>query len=221
MEMLSGLGGLVGGARTRVIRCFECKHEQEVSSSAKSSICPACSAYIDLEEVTIHSSFSRQLRTRGNVLIGPKGEYASTRGFCTDAMIQGKLRGSLVCDGEAVVKQKGRITGALEARTIIIDKHSDVEFSRPVKAQNVEIRGKAAGRFEASGAVHIAKGGSLEGAITARGFTVDKGGIFTGEVTIGKVDIQQSELTLEKAPDDNPASPPQGDLFGRLGESHG
>ena len=221
MDLLSGFGGLVGGQRTRVIRCFECKHEQEVSTSAKSSICPACSAYIDLEEVKIHAPFSRALRTRGNVLIGPKGEYASTRGFCTNAIIQGKLKGSLVCDGEALVKTKGRLTGVLEARTVIIEKHSDVEFTKLMKAQNVEIRGKAIARIEATGAVHIAKGGSLEGSIVARGFTVEKGGIFNGDVTIGRVDVTQAELTLDPTGGAPAAPPAEPDLFGRLGEAAG
>ena len=221
-ELISGLGGLVGGNRTRVIHCFECNHPQEVSTSAKSSICPACSAYIDLEEVRIHTAFSRALRTRGNVLIGPKGEYGSTRGFCANAVIQGKVKGSLVCDGEALVKAKGRMTGVLEARMLIIDKHADVEFTRVVRAHNVEIRGKAFARIEATGAVHITKTGSLEGSIVSRGFSVDKGGLYTGTVTIGKVDIQQSELSLES---DDPSAkvknPEPDELFGKLGESHG
>ncbi len=81
--------------QSTTIHCFECRAEQEISSSARSTICPACSANIDLRDYKITTSFSRNIRTHGSIYVSAKGDLSSNTVVCRSAVIKGKLRGSL------------------------------------------------------------------------------------------------------------------------------
>ena len=184
---------------------------QTVSSSAKSSICPACSAYIDLSDFKISSTFSRSLETQGRVHVTSKGDVTSAKISCGEAYIEGKLRGNLVCTGEAHIRMKGKLLGALDVKKLIFDKRCEVEIIRPVKAQAVEVSGKVSAHLHVDGTVTITKRGWLEGTIYAKGINVEKGGVFMGELVIGRTEMSQPELL----PLDPPSPAPPGDNSGQ------
>jgi len=48
--------------------------------------------------------------------------------------------------------------------------------------------------------VTIHKKGSLEENVTAKAITVEKGGIFSGQLVIGQAGLTQAELLLERKP---------------------
>jgi cytoskeletal protein CcmA (bactofilin family) len=48
--------------------------------------------------------------------------------------------------------------------------------------------------------VTIHKKGSLEGDVTARAISVEKGGMFSGQLVIGQADLTQGELLPEQKP---------------------
>ena len=48
--------------------------------------------------------------------------------------------------------------------------------------------------------VTVHKKGSLEGDVTARAITVEKGGMFSGQLVIGQVSISQAELLQDQEP---------------------
>ncbi|MDP9291654.1 MAG: polymer-forming cytoskeletal protein [Verrucomicrobiota bacterium] len=179
---------------TRDIRCFECGTTQQVTAAAKSSICPHCAHYIDLRDFKLAGAFSRTIRTQGNVTITPKGEVTSTRIECGGAMIQGKLKGALTCTGTVRVKLKGKVVGGIDAAHLVVEKNSVVEFVRPMKVNHIEIKGKVSARITADHLVTIAKTGSLDGVVYAKAINVEKGGVFHGELYIGRQDLAQTEL---------------------------
>ena len=170
--------------RQRTARCFECSSAHEVSSTAQSSTCKACGAYIDLQDYKISGSFSRNIKTRGSVYLSSKGDLSSSKIVCSQATLHGKMRGNLSCDGMVTVRMQGRLPGSIEAGELIIEKGSEVVFSRPLKASSVAVHGKMSGQILSDSHVTIYKSGSLDGAVNATGFAVEKGGIFQGELTI-------------------------------------
>jgi cytoskeletal protein CcmA (bactofilin family)/ribosomal protein S27E len=198
VEKQSFLGGKLGQFfsrnRIRGVACYDCGAKQEISAAAKSSICTQCGHYLDLRDFKISSTFSRTIETQGSVVITKKGEVTSTRIMCGEALIQGKMQGRLFCRGTVRVKMNGKIIGGIEAHELVIEKGSQVELVRPIKADKIEINGKASARITASGTVIIAKTGVLDGTVYARAFTVEKGGVFTGELYIGEQDLAQGEL---------------------------
>ncbi len=185
---------LVSGEKTITIKCFRCGVKQVVSDIAKSSLCPGCGHYIDLRDHKISTVFSRTIETQGVVTITAKADVSSTKITCREAFVYGKLRGQLVCTGRAHVKHKGKIFGGVEAQDLIVEKKSDVEFSRILKVHNATIGGKVYARIDAEGEVNITKTGELEGSVHAKSMTVEKGGKFSGELYIGRQVMEQQEL---------------------------
>ncbi len=191
---LSRLTQAVQQERDVSVQCFKCGAKQTVTSAAKSTFCPKCTRYIDLRDHKIAAPFSRNIETQGTIHVTAKGDLGSSRASCRDAVIQGRLRGNLFCSGEALFKMKGRVNGAIDAALLIVEKKSDVEFLRPVKVRAAEIRGKTFARITSEGLVTITKSGWLEGVVHAKGITVEKGGIFSGELYIGERKLEQADL---------------------------
>lgn len=188
--------------RQRTARCFECSSAHEVGSTAQSSTCKACGAYIDLQDYKIGGSFSRNIKTRGSVYLSSKGDLSSSKIVCSQATIHGKMRGNLQCDGMVTVRMQGRLLGGIEAGEIIIEKGADVVFTRPLKAFSVAVHGKMSGQILSDSHVTISKTGSLDGAVNATGFSVEKGGIFQGELTI----TPRQVLLGQRLPDETDGS---------------
>lgn len=186
--------------RNRLVSCFECKRKHEVSDQATSTNCPGCSAHIDLRDYKIITSFSRTIRTRGDVHLTNKGDLSSTSVICRSATIEGKLRGNLECEELMTINLVGKIPGRIGAQQIVVEKKSDIQCFRRVRVNNIEIKGRMSGEIIASGSVTIHKGGSLDGNVTAKSIAIEKGGLFSGQLVIGQANLTQGELLPEAKP---------------------
>ena len=190
-----------------VIECFDCKAKHEVSSAATSSFCPKCSTHVDLRNYKITTSFSRSIKTQGEVHITPKGDLSSTTVTCRSALIEGKMRGNMTCLGTATINFVGKIPGRLTADNIVIDRKSDIHFFRRIRVKTIEIRGRMTGEIVAEGAVVISRNALLDGNVTAKSISVEKGGIFMGQLIIGTSGLAQAELLPEtKSAETTPAA---------------
>jgi cytoskeletal protein CcmA (bactofilin family)/ribosomal protein S27E len=185
--------------RSSVVECFECKRKQQVCGAATSTICPSCSAHIDLRDYKISSGFSRTIRTRGNVHLTAKGDLSSSSVICRSALIEGRLRGNLHFDDTVTINFSGKIPGRLSGRHIVVDRKADIHCFRQVRVGSIEIKGKMSGEIVAQ-MVTVHKKGSLEGNVTARAISVEKGGMFSGELVIGQADLTQGELLPGQKP---------------------
>ena len=182
------------------IECFECKAKQEVSSAASSTFCPKCSTHIDLRNYKITTSFSRSIKTQGEVHVTAKGDLSSTNVTCRSALIEGKMRGNMTCVGTATINFVGKIPGRLTAENVLIERKSDVHFFRRIRVKSIEIRGRMTGEIVAEGTVIIHRSALLDGNVTAKSISVEKGGIFSGQLIIGSAGLTQAELLPEAAP---------------------
>jgi cytoskeletal protein CcmA (bactofilin family)/DNA-directed RNA polymerase subunit RPC12/RpoP len=183
--------------RNRVVSCFECKRKHEVSDAATSTNCPGCSAHIDLRDYKITTSFSRTIRTRGDVILTTKGDLSSTSVLCHSAVIEGKLRGNLECEDSMTIDLVGKIPGRIAAQHIVVERKSDIQCFRRVRVTNIDIRGRMSGEIIATGSVTIRKGGLLDGNVTAKSIAIEKGGMFSGQLVIGQATLTQGELLPE------------------------
>jgi len=179
------------------IECFDCKAKHEVSSAATSSFCPKCSTHVDLRNYKITTSFSRSIKTQGEIHVTSKGDLSSTTVTCRSALIEGKMRGNMNCRGTATINFVGKIPGRLIADHVIVDRKSDVHFFRRIQVKTIEIRGRMTGEIVAEGAVVISRNALLDGNVTAKSISVEKGGIFMGQLIIGTSGLSQAELLPE------------------------
>ncbi len=193
-SLMQRFDGLWGKQRSSVVECFDCKAKQEVTSAASSTICPKCSAHLDLRDYKITTNFSRAIRTHGEVHVTTKGDLSSSSVMCRSALIEGKLHGNLHCIGTATINYSGKIPGGLTAQHVLVDRKSEVHFFRRVSVKSIEIRGHMTGEVAAETVVVIHRNASLDGDVTAKSISVEKGGIFTGQLIIGSSGLKQAEL---------------------------
>lgn len=179
------------------IECFDCKAKQEVSSAASSTFCPKCSTHIDLRDYKVTTSFSRSIKTQGGIHVTGKGDLASSTVTCRSALIEGKMRGNMNCIGTATINFIGKIPGRLTAEHVLVERKAEVQFFRRVRVKNIEIRGHMTGEIVAEGAVVIHRSATLDGDVTAKSISVEKGGVFTGQLVIGSARLTQAELLPE------------------------
>ncbi len=186
--------GLWATKRNSVIECFDCKAKQEVAAAAPSTNCPKCGAHQDLRDYKITTSFSRSIRTHGELHLTPKGDLSSTSVICRSAIIEGKLRGNLQCAETARISCVGKLPGRLAAQHVLIERRSDVQFFRRVRVKSLEVHGHMTGDVVAETVVVIHRHASLDGNVTAKSISVEKGGMFSGQLVIGSVALEQAEL---------------------------
>jgi len=192
--------GLWTKQRSSVVECFECKAKQEVISSASSTTCPRCSAHLDLCDYKVTTSFSRAIRTHGEVHVTPKGDLSSSNVACRSALIEGKLRGDLHCSGTVTINYSGKVPGRISADQVLIERRSEVQFFRRVRVKSIEIRGHMTGDVVAESVVVIHRNASLNGNVTAKSISVEKGGMFSGQLVIGSGGLTQAELLPAQTP---------------------
>jgi len=208
-SLMQRFDGFWKSKRSSVVECFDCQRKQEVSGAATSTICPSCSAHIDLSDYKITTNFSRSIRTKGEVYVTSRGDLSSSSVRYRRAVIEGRLRGNLDCAGAIVINASGKIPGKLSAAELIVEKRSEVQFFRRVRVGNIEIRGRMLGEIVADGMVTIRKNGVLEGNVMAKAINVEKGGTFSGQIVVGGAGLQQAELlpgessTVSKPPEES------------------
>jgi cytoskeletal protein CcmA (bactofilin family)/predicted RNA-binding Zn-ribbon protein involved in translation (DUF1610 family) len=196
-SLFDKLSKMLGRETVREVACLSCKHRQQISSAAQSSLCPACGSYIDLRDFKIAGPFGRTIQTQGEVVITSKGDASSTRIVCREALVEGQVRGTLTSTGAVRVKMRGKMLGSIEAHQLIIEKRADVEFIRPLKVNSMEVNGKVSARVVCESHVTINKNGYLEGTVFAKAINVERGGVFSGELFIGSQEMEQAELLGE------------------------
>lgn len=186
---------LIGRETEKEIACFSCGHQQIVTTSAESSMCPRCSSYIDLRDFRVDGPFGRTVQTQGEVIILPKGDV-TTRVVCSNGRIEGRMRGQMLCTGTLEIRVHGKITGSVEAKKVVIERKCNAQFSMPLKVKSIEIDGKMDGRIYCDGKVVIKKHGLLRGEVHAKSIEVEKGGQFSGDLHIGVPPEVPSEVAV-------------------------
>ena len=193
------------------IRCFECGHIHEVSVAASSTQCARCSLYISLSDEDIRGQYSRNIRTRGNVIIHRKGSAIGCELACHDLTVLGMISGSVDCSGNATFKNSGKVLGSMHCKHIIVDRRCELNFPQGIIAESADIYGVVRGDILCSGTIHIFKTGSVLGDATARAVVVKDGGVLTGQMRIqhdvdislpkkGAVRPEQPEMPAKKEP---------------------
>ncbi len=193
-SFLQRFEGIWNRPRITSVACYDCGTRQEITSAATSTICPSCSVHMDLRDYKINGSFSRLIRTHGEVHITPTGDLSSSQVTCRVAIIDGKLRGGLHCHERAEFRLIGKVQGKLVAPEVLIGKKANVQFFRQLQVGAIEIRGAMSGEILADTVVTIRSTGSLDGNVIARSINVEKGGTFTGQLVIGRQTLEQAEL---------------------------
>lgn len=164
--------------------CFDCGHKFKTGRSAKSASCPACGAYISLEDVEINMPSTQPVKTRGDVLVRKRGRLSTSSVQCRDLNCQGIIEANVTCSGDATFRTAGSIIGEIRCQRFVVEKGADVAFMNPVYAAEVEIQARVTGIIYCTGPVLINSNGSVNGDVTARSVSIEPGGELNGAMNI-------------------------------------
>ena len=164
----------------RSVFCYRCGTTHTVKLAARNTICPGCSACIDLPDISILTPSSHPVDTRGKLFIGPGGALTNSWIVCGSARIEGILNGVLRSEGEVVLATVMPCACQIKAPTLVIAKQSSIKLTSPLETETLIVRGQFFGTANCKGTVHVLRGGHLEADICARSIVVEKGGFFKG-----------------------------------------
>lgn len=164
--------------------CFDCGHKFKTGRSARSANCPACGAYISLEDVEINMVSTQPVKTRGNVLIRKRGRLSASSVFCRDLDCQGVIEANVTCSGDASFRTTGSIIGEIRCNRFVVEKGADVAFLNAIHATEVEVQARVTGTIYCTGSVLIGGNGSVNGDVTARSVSIEPGGELNGAMNI-------------------------------------
>jgi cytoskeletal protein CcmA (bactofilin family) len=164
--------------------CFDCDHKFKTGRSAKSANCPACGAYISLEDVEINMTSTQSIKTRGDVLIRKRGRISASSVQCRDLNCQGVIEANVTCSGDATFRTTGSIIGEIRCQRFVVEKGADVAFLNTVHAEEVDVQARVTGTIFSTGPVLIGSNGSVNGDVTARSVSIEPGGELNGAMNI-------------------------------------
>ena len=72
----------------------------------------------------------------------------------------------------------------MNAESVIIERQARLELTCPIRTGELTVHGQAAGNFECAGSIWIARGGLIEGRISASSVIVECGGTLLAETSI-------------------------------------
>ncbi|CAN5813637.1 hypothetical protein BH09VER1_BH09VER1_33410 [soil metagenome] len=181
----------------RQIHCHKCGTSHEVSGHAQITICPGCNTSIELGDLTFSSNVSRPVDTRGKLIITPSGYLNNAFIICGEGLIEGRVTGTLCCEGTLTLTCSGKVSCKVTAENLIIGKGAHVDLTYPTLTKKLTVYGHTTGDFTCEGSIRILKGGCLEGNVSARSVIVERGGILMADSVI------QAAVEDEERPDDD------------------
>ncbi len=197
----------------RPVVCFDCRTVHEVSRSAISSLCPACSCYIDLRDVTIRDTALERIRTRGDVTVEKHGVIAGSSTTCGNLELHGDVQGSIYASGNVhLMGQNVRIRGEVRCRELIIHRRTRAQFGHVVHCENAQLDGHASGKFIVANKLVLSAKATLQGSVEAKSVTMPPGAVVNGPLIINpkpKVNLHApttSELEGKLPPHQNATS---------------
>ena len=164
----------------KLVCCHRCGTSHAVNLAARNTICPGCSACIDLPDISILSPSSQSVDTRGKLFVGPDATLSNSWIVCGSARIEGTVSGVLRSEGEVVLATVKSCACQIMAPRLIIAKQSAIKLSGPLETETLIVKGHFFGNVNCKGTVHVLRGGHLEADICARSIVVEKGGFFKG-----------------------------------------
>ncbi len=166
----------------RPVICFECGRISLVPEAALSARCHHCAAYINLDDIAIHSrSYRTVAKTRGNVLVR---EGTRREGITIEAhhlTLLGRISGNFTCSGTCTIRDDQHIQGRLIARELILDRRINTTFVQPVYVTNAIIAGVFNGTLYCREKIVITKTGKILGDVFCPNLVIEEGGSHFGQ----------------------------------------
>ena len=171
--------------KQRLVTCFECGAELPVPATAESTMCRHCSHYVDLHDYRITHPLAKNFKTKGALVVEPKGSVFNTESIVGDAVIRGKYHGKLTAEESLTIYSTADIKGQLTAARLIIPAENHFRWQSQIRVGSAEIAGELVASLRAEAAVTVKSTGRLFGNVDAQSLVVEAGAVVVGSMEIG------------------------------------
>lgn len=169
----------------RHVNCFECGVELDVPASAESTMCKRCGRYVDLHSYRITTAMAKNFKTKGALVIEPKGRVFNSEAIASDVSIKGQFHGKLTAERSLTIYSGADIKGNLIVARLIIPAENFFRCQHYLNARSAEITGELAANVRISGTLTIRAGARMFGDVDAVAVVVEAGAVVVGAMRIG------------------------------------
>ena len=169
----------------RRVTCFECGAELDVPASAESTMCKRCSRYLDLHSYRITTAMAKNFKTKGALVIEPKGRVFNSETIAGDVSIRGQFHGKLTAERSLTIYSGADIKGGLTVARLIIPPENFFRWQHCINARSAEITGELAANVRISGTLMLRAGARMFGDVEAGALVVEAGAVVVGAMRIG------------------------------------
>jgi cytoskeletal protein CcmA (bactofilin family) len=182
--------------RLKRITCFECGVELNVPDSAESTMCKWCSCYVDLHSYRITNAVAKNFKTKGALVIEPKGWIFNTETIAGQVAIKGKFHGKLTADESLTIYSGADIKGSLAIKHLIIPAKNHFHWPGSLKTGSAEIAGETTGTLHATGTVTLKATARWFGDLIAKNLLIEEGAVIVGKLRIGSLPAGEQPFLL-------------------------
>jgi len=169
----------------RLVTCFQCGTELEVSLSAQSTMCKRCSSHLDLRDYVISSAVSKNFRTHGRFVIEEGGYVFNTETFAADVILKGRFLGKLNAAHSLEVHRTAEIKGTFQTGKLVIPAGSVFRWPETITLGGADISGELIASVKSKGRIVLRSTARWFGNLEARELVVENGAVIVGAVRVG------------------------------------
>lgn len=169
----------------RRVACFDCGTALDVPASAESTMCKRCGRYVDLHDYSITTAVAKNFRTRGKLVVEPKGYLFNTETVAEHIAIKGRFHGKLTAEQTLTVFSGSEIKGSLTVAHLIVPAENHFRWPATLKVVSAEIAGEVVANVHVSGTITLKATARWFGDISAKDVVVEEGAVIVGTLRIG------------------------------------
>ena len=169
----------------RRVTCFECGAELDVPASAESTMCKRCGRYLDLHSYRITTAMAKNFKTKGALVIEPKGRVFNSEAVAGEVSIKGQFHGKLTAEHSLTIYSGADIKGSLTIARLIIPMENSFRYQQCISARSAEIAGELAANTRITGTLLLKASARMFGDVEAGSMVMETGAVVVGTMRIG------------------------------------
>jgi len=192
-------GGDSSSTRESRVTCHSCGHTQRAHQGVPEAPCRHCGTMMSYRDIEISNHATREIFTHGHVLVTRRGFLNSTRVRCASANVEGRISGRVDCTGTLCLAGIDPCKAQIRAGTLHVERGADITLVYTATIGSGVIGGRVVGDIICSGSLRVTRRGVLLGDVETAALSVDRGGVYSGDVRVGYERLRPAPARPEDA----------------------
>jgi len=144
-----------------------------------------CSRYLDLQSYRITTAMAKNFKTKGALVIEPKGRVFNSETIAADVSIKGQFHGKLTAERSLTVYSGADIKGSLTVARLIIPPDNYFRYQPCLNVRSAEIAGELVANARIAGTLWLKASARMFGDVEAEALVMEPGAVAVGTMRIG------------------------------------